>query len=275
MNSVSKACSGGSAPRLDIAALTIAGSDSCGGAGIQADLAAFSRCGVYGASVITALTAQNTLGVTGVQVTDAALVRAQLDAVFEDLPVRAAKTGMLANAEIVRVVADHMELVDAELVVDPVMITTSGARLLDDDAIDILRDRLLPRAALVTPNLPEARALTGLNGEHDPQRLGAAMLEAGCRAVLIKGGHGSGKAVEDWLFTAEDQRVFRHPRVSGQIHGTGCYLSAGIAAGLAKGMALTEAVQAASDALQKMIAGARRPLRGELLLLSSPLKRQL
>lgn len=269
MNSESKDTSIETAGRLDVAALTIAGSDSCGGAGIQADLAAFAHHGVYGASVITALTAQNTLGVTGVQVTEAALVRAQLEAVFEDLPLTAAKTGMLANAEIVGVVANHMETVDTELVVDPVMIATSGARLLDDDAVEILRTRLLPRAALVTPNLPEARALTGLDGEDDPHRLGAAMLETGCRAALIKGGHRMRETVEDWLFTAEDRQVFRHPRVPGQIHGTGCYLSAGIAAGLAKGMVLAEAVGAASDALQEAIAWAKKPVKGGLLLLDS------
>lgn len=256
-------------PILETAALTIAGSDSSGGAGIQADLASFFRSGVYGASAITALTAQNTLGVTEVQTSSPEFVHAQLRAVFEDLPIRAAKTGMLANAGITGVVAEFMETVDTALVVDPVMIATSGARLLDEDAIEILRQRLLPRATLVTPNLPEARALAGLPDEDDPRRLGEAMLRAGCRAVLVKGGHGSGETVADWLSMAEGQQVFRHPRVPAQIHGTGCYLSAGITAGLAKGMELAEAVAAASDALQEAIAGARKPVKGELLLLAS------
>ena len=257
-------------------ALTVAGSDSCGGAGIQADLRTFTRWSVEGASVITAITAQNTLAVSAVAVTATDLVRAQLDAVFEDLPVRALKTGMLANADIIKTVVNAIDAArqshpTLKVVVDPVMVATAGARLLDADAEAVLRDELLPRADLITPNLPEAAALLG---QQDAQAeavatMAEALLALGCQAVLLKGGHAHQATVEDLLVRAGDHEALRfsHPRRPMQIHGTGCTLSAAITAGLAHGWSLTEAVARAIDWLHVLIEQTYPPVRGELALL--------
>lgn len=237
-------------------ALTIAGSDSCGGAGIQADLKTFSAWQVEGASVITAITAQNTGGVTSALPLSARLVADQLDVVLDDIPVAAAKTGMLANAGIIEAVAETLSSHDrVQLVIDPVMVATAGARLLDTEAEQVLIERLLPLATLLTPNLPEAAVLSGLPVDSDPRRLGEALLAKGCRAVLVKGGHASGPEVEDWLLTEDETVCLRHPRNPGRIHGTGCTLSAAITAELARGRDLNTAVHNAVPWLQKMIAG--------------------
>ncbi|MGL4395496.1 MAG: bifunctional hydroxymethylpyrimidine kinase/phosphomethylpyrimidine kinase [Hyphomicrobium sp.] len=234
-------------------ALTIAGSDPSGGAGIQADLKTFTALGVYGASVLTALTAQNTLGVSGVFKVPADFIRAQFDAVARDLTLAAIKTGMLGDTETVLTVADLVATRPAvPLVVDPVMVATSGDPLLTVDAIAAVRDVLIPRALLITPNLPEAARLldTGMaETRSDAVRQSQALLALGCRAVLVKGGHGTGDMAEDILsMTGEDSIVLSRPRIATHnTHGTGCTLSAAIAAGLASGRPLADAVTIAKD----------------------------
>lgn len=232
-------------------ALTIAGSDSSGGAGIQADLKTFSAFGVYGASVITALTAQNTLGVQGIETVSAAFVAEQLRSVLTDLDVGAIKTGMLANAEIVEVVASAlMSVSQCPLVVDPVMVATSGDVLLAPEAVNAIKRHLLPLATLVTPNLPEAAILLASRQACNEQEMaaqGKALLgAAGCHAVLIKGGHDGGDDATDILVSAAGVERFVRPRIATpNSHGTGCTLSAAIAALLSQGAALPEAVDRA------------------------------
>ncbi len=248
--------------------LTVAGSDSCGGAGIQADLKTFTRHGVEGASVLTAITAQNTVGVTSVETLPPGFVRAQLDAVLADLPIRAAKTGMLANAPIIETLTECLSrLPEVKLVIDPVMVATSGARLLDRNAEQALIEHLLPRAALITPNLPEAAALTGLPEDSRPERLAEVILATGCNAVLIKGGHGHGNRIEDLLVSASGHSTIAHERVDKRIHGTGCALSAAITARLGRGEELESAVHESIEWLQRMIADSWQPLKGELAML--------
>lgn len=265
-------------PPTPAIALTVAGSDSCGGAGIQADLRTFTRWGAEGASVVTAITAQNTLAVSAVAVTATDLVRAQMDAVFEDMPIRALKTGMLANADIIKTVVNAIDEArqshpTLKVVVDPVMVATAGARLLDADAEAVLRDELLPRADLITPNLPEAAALLGMSesGEtgEPKEAMAEALLALGCQAVLVKGGHGHQSMVEDLLMRGGNNEVtrFTHPRRPVQIHGTGCTLSAAITAGLAHGWSLTEAVSRSIAWLHALIDQTYPPVRGELALL--------
>ncbi|HET9767605.1 MAG TPA: bifunctional hydroxymethylpyrimidine kinase/phosphomethylpyrimidine kinase, partial [Thermoanaerobaculia bacterium] len=236
-------------PRL----LTIAGSDSGGGAGIQADLKTFAAHGAYGMSVVTAVTAQNTLGVTAVEVLPVAIVRAQLDVVLGDLGVDAIKVGMLASAAIVEAVADGLAAVrDVPIVLDPVMVAKGGASLLADDAVEAVRERLLPLATLVTPNLPEAERLTGARVASDAERIAAcaALAAAGC-AVLLKGGHGDGDEIVDLLWHEGELHRFTHPRQNTQAtHGTGCTLSSAIAARLARGEPLQVAVGGALDYVQ-------------------------
>jgi hydroxymethylpyrimidine/phosphomethylpyrimidine kinase len=231
-------------------ALTIAGSDSSGGAGIQADLKTFSAFGVYGASVLTALTAQNTRGVDGVLEIDPNFVVAQLRSVLSDLDVRAAKTGMLANTGIVIAVADALAAhPNLPLVVDPVMVAASGDVLLEPCAVDAIKQRLFPRADLLTPNLPEAARLldaseAGSEGEMVAQA--KALTTLGCRAVLLKGGHGTGERAVDVLVHANAVARFESPRLdSPHTHGAGCTLSAAITALLASGAPLLMAVERA------------------------------
>jgi hydroxymethylpyrimidine/phosphomethylpyrimidine kinase len=233
-------------------ALTIAGSDCSGGAGIQADLKTFTAFGVYGASVITALTAQNTQGVHGVETVTPEFVAAQIDAVLGDLDVRAIKTGMLAGADIVNVVASKLQrAASVPLVVDPVMVATSGDALIAPDAVATVRQRLIPLATLITPNLPEAaRLLETAVASSDAEIVAQAKgLHAfGCRAVLIKGGHGAGDTAVDYLYDGEQLQRFSLPRVDTRhTHGTGCTLSAAIAALLARGASLGEAVERAKS----------------------------
>ncbi|VVE32440.1 bifunctional hydroxymethylpyrimidine kinase/phosphomethylpyrimidine kinase [Pandoraea iniqua] len=216
-------------------ALTIAGSDSSGGAGIQADLKAFSALGAYGASVITALTAQNTRGVTDIHTPPATFVTAQMDAVFQDLDVDAVKLGMLANAEVVRAVAAGLRRYQPRFVIlDTVMISKSGHALLQPDAVAALRDELLPLADLITPNLPEAAALLGVapaTNEDEMEQQAQALRALGARNVLVKGGHLGGDLSPDWLVSAEGVERFNAPRIAAHnTHGTGCTLSAALAA---------------------------------------------
>jgi hydroxymethylpyrimidine/phosphomethylpyrimidine kinase len=238
-------------PRL----LTIAGSDSGGGAGIQADLKTFAAHGAYGMSVIAAITAQNTCEVREVLVLPPALIAAQLDAVLEDLGADAVKIGMLATPEVVATVARglrrHLAGSGVPVVLDPVMVAKSGATLLQDDAVAALRDELLSLATLVTPNLPELARLTGLPVESEEERTRAAQsLTALGPAVLAKGGHGEGDEVVDLLVTGEGVFRFAHPRVATRsTHGTGCTLSSAIAARLGAGEPLPRAVEGAIDYL--------------------------
>ena len=231
-------------------ALTIAGSDSSGGAGIQADLKTFSAFGVYGASVLTALTAQNTRGVDAVFAVPPDFVTAQMNSVFSDLTVGAAKTGMLANADIITAVADMIDgQASLALVCDPVMVATSGDVLLDPAAIGALRTRLIPRATLLTPNLPEAARLLDMPEAADE----AAMIDQaerlkslGCKAVLLKGGHGTQEAAVDILISDKGMRRLSLPRIATtNTHGTGCTLAAAAAALLAAGETLEAAVDRA------------------------------
>lgn len=255
-------------PVIELAALTIAGSDSCGGAGIQADLKAFQALGVYGASVITAVTAQNTLAVRTADPVPPDLITAQLEAVLEDLPVKAVKTGMLPDAATVEAVCDVLERRRNEfrLVVDPVLVATSGAALTLEDTIAALKRRLFPLADLVTPNLAETRALAG--GDGNAERAVGELLDMGCGAVLIKGGHLEGETITDHLVTASGRLSFEHPNTPGEYHGTGCSLSAAITALMARGRDLEDAVRLGIDHVQDLIANARRPLRGQLHLLN-------
>lgn len=239
-------------------ALTIAGSDSGAGAGIQADLKTFAAHGVYGTSAITAVTAQNTLGVTTFEALPADLVTAQIEAVVSDIGAHAAKTGMLASAAIVEAVAAAVQDLDIPfLVVDPVMVAKSGDRLLDDEAIGALKAELLKRAFVVTPNIPEAAALTGIAIETDADRREAArrIVRMGPSAVIIKGGHFPSADIVDLLYDGRAFKEFRHDRVeSRHTHGTGCTFAAAITSHLALGRPLADAIPLA----QEYVAGAMR-----------------
>jgi hydroxymethylpyrimidine/phosphomethylpyrimidine kinase len=231
-------------------ALTIAGSDSGGGAGIQADLKAFAAAGVHGMSAIVALTAQNTVGVSDVHEVPAEFVRGQLEAVFSDIGVDAAKTGMLFSKPLIEVVAAFLEEHPVPLVVDPVMIASSGARLLRDDAVDALVTRLFPLATVVTPNLGEAEALSGVSGSR--LELAERLHERGAPAVIVTGGHGDEPV--DHLFDGErhiEIQVDRHDVPA--THGAGCTHSATLAAELAKGASLEEAARTAADVAARAV----------------------
>ena len=241
-------------------ALTIAGSDSGGGAGIQADLKTFQRFGVFGTSAIVAVTAQNTRGVRAVARVPDATVAAQLRALAEDLPPDALKTGMLVDAPLVRLVARTIRANSwRPLVVDPVLVATSGDRLLTAEAEQVMRAELIPLAALVTPNLEEAALLTGSPVEDVPgmERAGRALLEVGAQAALVKGGHLASDILTDVLVTKDRVRHFAHPRVAtSSTHGTGCTLSAAVTAGLALGRDLETSVADALDFVARAIASA-------------------
>ena len=241
-------------------ALTIAGSDSGGGAGIQADLKAFSALGVYGASVITALTAQNTRTVAMVEAASPAMIAAQMAAVFDDLAVRAVKLGMLGGPKAIATVAEGLRGRAVPVVLDPVMVAKSGDRLLPTEALEALRAELVPAAALLTPNLPEAADLLGAAPATDEAAMvaqGQALRAMGAAAVLMKGGHGAGATCVDLLVTEAGVIRLTAPRLpTRNTHGTGCTLSAAIAAGLAQGMPLEKAVARAHAYLQGALAAA-------------------
>ncbi|MHC1626597.1 MAG: bifunctional hydroxymethylpyrimidine kinase/phosphomethylpyrimidine kinase [Methanoculleaceae archaeon] len=224
-------------------ACTIAGSDSCGGAGVQADLRAFAAAGVWGASVISAITAQNTSGVRGIWALPPEAVIAQIGAVLDDLPVAACKTGMLGDAAVIRAVESALPE-EMPLVVDPVMVATSGARLLEEDAMGAL-ESLISRAVLVTPNVPEAAALSGIMVESLDEMVSAAVeiIARGAGAVLVKGGHLPGEVVADVLVDGREPLILTAARIEGSYHGSGCTLSAAITAYLASGLPLREAVR--------------------------------
>ncbi|MCC6559291.1 MAG: bifunctional hydroxymethylpyrimidine kinase/phosphomethylpyrimidine kinase [Polyangiaceae bacterium] len=241
--------------------LIVAGSDSGGGAGIQADLKAVTALRAYGATAITALTAQSTLGVFGVHPVPPAFIAQQMELVLEDIGADAIKTGMLHSEEVIEAVAEVIERLGrgARVVVDPVMVAKGGARLLLPEAEGALRARLLPLAAVLTPNLPEAEALTGarIEGVEAMREAARALLEMGPAAVLLKGGHLPGDVAVDVLRTREGERIFEDARIATRAtHGTGCTLASAIAAGLSQGMALEPAVARARRYLREAILGA-------------------
>lgn len=228
-----------------IPVLTVAGSDSSGGAGIQADLKTFAALGTYGMSCICALTAQNTKGVTMVVNTPDDMVKAQLEAIFDDIPPRAVKTGMLSSASIVETVADFLASHGGRpLIVDPVMAATSGAVLLEKDAIEVYKKKLIPLSTLITPNIPEAEILSGMkiSNEEDMKKAAVRLMDLGPAAVLVKGGH-SVEDARDILYDGQKFRIFEGKRIRTEnTHGTGCTLSSAIAAEMAKGLSLAEAL---------------------------------
>jgi len=251
-------------------ALTIAGSDSGGGAGIQADLRTFAAFGVHGLCAITAVTAQNTRGVSAIEMLPAVSVRAQITAVFDDFPIGAAKTGMLGTAALVRCVRETLDRYPRiPLVVDPVLVATSGAALSHDGLVPAMRRHLLPRADLLTPNLPEAESLLDCSISSRAGLLEAAhRLQAlGARAVLLKGGHLGGRQVHDVLVSEHGVRWFSHRRIAVEGHGTGCTLAAAVTAGLANGSGLEEAVATAIEFVHRALELAYRPGRGEIVVL--------
>ncbi len=244
-------------------ALTIAGSDSGGGAGIQADLKTFSALGVYGASVITALTAQNTKGVSAIHDVPADFIAAQIDAVFSDLDVAAVKIGMVSQRAAIETIAAGLERWrQSKVVLDPVMIAASGDRLLAPDAVDVLKRVLIPRALVITPNLPEAAALLDApiaETEAEMREQGERLLALGPKAVLVKGGHAEGAESVDLMIEPTALTRLAADRIATRnTHGTGCTLSSAIAAGLAKGLSLAEAVRAAKSYVTDALAAAER-----------------
>ena len=253
-------------------ALTIAGSDSGGGAGIQADLKTFAAHGVHGLSAIAALTAQHTRGVTAVHVPDVGFLRAQLDACFDDFRIGAVKIGMLANAEVIECVASALDAHrPLHVVLDPVMVATSGAKLLEDDALHALRTRLLPLASIVTPNIPEAELLLGHPIASDAMAE-SALAEfvdvLGVRAVLLKGGHlpGDGPML-DRYWDGKYVAVFGHDRLDLEAHGTGCTLASAIAANLCIGQPMQQACEAATDYVHRALRLGYRPGHSNLVVL--------
>ncbi len=236
--------------------MTIAGSDSGGGAGIQADLKTFAAMGAYGASVVTAITAQNTVGVTGVHEIPVEMVASQIEAVLSDIGADAVKTGMLSSSDIIETVAGELAHFRVErLVVDPVMVAKSGDRLLREEAVDALRRSLLPLATVVTPNIPEAETLTEMKIEsgEDARRAAEKIVNMGAKSVVVKGGHLTGPPV-DLLYDGQEFQEFSAARIdTGNTHGTGCTFASAIAAGLAKGMDVADAVMAAKEYVTEAI----------------------
>jgi hydroxymethylpyrimidine/phosphomethylpyrimidine kinase len=239
--------------------LVVAGSDSGGGAGLQADIKTITMLGAYAATAVTAVTVQNSLGVQAVHPVPPEIVAAQMRSVLDDIGADAIKLGMLGSSATIEAVADALGRADCPMVLDPVMVAKGGARLLDPEAVETLLSRLFGRAAVVTPNVPELEALTGVTVSDEADLLLAAqeLLEAGPRAVLAKGGHLNGATVVDWLVTRNGQHRFESPRQdSRHTHGTGCTLASAVAAGLAQGMALDAAVARARTYVAGAIAAA-------------------
>jgi len=253
-----------------VCVLTIAGSDSGGGAGIQADLKTFAAHGLHGLSAIAALTAQNTRAVTAVQVPPAKFLRAQIDACFDDFRIGAVKIGMLADARIIHAVADALEHHrPKKIVLDPVMVASSGARLLAADALTAMRERLLPLATVITPNIPEAALLLGhpiVSGDEAEAAL-VELLALGANAVLLKGGHLQGREMVDRLDDGRQLHEFVHKKLKVEGHGTGCTLASAIAANLSLGKSLAESCAAATDYVHGALANAYRPGKGKVAVL--------
>jgi hydroxymethylpyrimidine/phosphomethylpyrimidine kinase len=254
-----------------VSVLTIAGSDSGGGAGIQADLKTFAAYGVHGTSALAALTAQNTRGVTAVHVPPVSFLRAQIDAVFADFAIVAVKLGMLASADVIEAVADALEQHRPRfVVVDPVMVATSGARLLEPDALDALRTRLFPLATVLTPNIPEAELLLGraIRDDSDADAGLTELLALGASAVLLKGGHMPARgALLDRLGRGGQRWRFEHARLAVEGHGTGCTLASAITAGLARGGELAAVCQDAADYVHGALKNGYAPGQADLVVL--------
>lgn len=243
---------------LDARLLIAAGSDSSGGAGIQADIKAATAFGVFSMTAITAITVQNTLGVTATEAISAENVFGQMSACLSDIGADAIKTGMLVDAPIIEAVSGAIEVCapGVPLILDPVMISTSGFALIDDAAVDSLIAELMPKALIVTPNLPEAKRLTGIDASTAAGARDAAkkLMDMGAKAALIKGGHRDGDIIEDMLFTAEGEYTFRNPRIETKhTHGTGCTLASAIASSVAQGVALPRSVERARAYVQRAI----------------------
>lgn len=242
------------------AAMTIAGSDSGGGAGIQADLKTFSALGVFGTSAITAITAQNTVDVTAVEVLPNEIIAAQIAAVLDDIDIHAIKIGMLGSPALIETVARALEGFDGPVVLDPVMLSKSGVALLPDDAVDALVSILVPRATVITPNLPEAARILSEavpSDDAETRAQGHRILDLGAKAVVMKGGHAEGAICKDWLVTQDGEQAFEAPRIQTRnTHGTGCSMSSAIAAELTKGADLPAAVQTAHGWLHQAIRAA-------------------
>ena len=251
-------------------ALTIAGSDSGGGAGIQADLRSFAAFGVHGLSVITAVTAQNTCGVFDIEMLPQRIVRTQIEAVLGDFDVGAIKIGMLGTPALARTISASLQTRrDIPLVLDPVLVATTGAELSRGRLVAAIRQYLLPHASLLTPNVPEAEQLLGRTITNRDHLLDAAhaLRRIGAKAVLLKGGHLPGPEVHDVLVTSAGFHWFSHPRIDAEAHGTGCSLAAGIAADLARGASLEDAVAAGIDFVHRALGQAYRPGKGDLVIL--------
>lgn len=251
-------------------ALTIAGSDSGGGAGIQADLRSFAAYGVHGLSAITAVTAQNTCGVSAIEMLPACIVAAQIQAVLDDFPVAAIKIGMLGTPNLCRVISAllaHQPTIP--LVVDPVLVATSGDALARGNMVTAIRRHLIPKATLLTPNVPEAEQLLGRTLRNREDLLDAAteLRQLGAAAVLLKGGHLSGSEVSDVLISANGVRWFTHARIEVEGHGTGCTLAAAVAAGFARGASTEDATADAIEFVNRALSLAYRPGRGEVVVL--------
>jgi hydroxymethylpyrimidine/phosphomethylpyrimidine kinase len=258
-------------PVIESSVLTIAGSDSCGGAGIQADLNTFAAFGVYGASVVTAVTARNTLGVQAIEPVSDAMIVAQMEAVLEDLPIRAIKTGMLPSVAAIAVLDDILSAQEKPIpmVVDPVVVEPEDREVSGDAALEAIQNHLFPMATLITPNLEEASGLTGMaiNNMEQMEAAAAELLERGPRAVLLKGGRFGGSDITDLLLTRDGKQTFSHKAFEGRFHGTGCALSSAAAAGLAMNKSLDEAVQDAIDYVQACLENSLAPVKGRLGLL--------
>jgi hydroxymethylpyrimidine/phosphomethylpyrimidine kinase len=257
---------------VTVSVLTIAGSDSGGGAGIQADLKTFAAHRVHGLSAIAALTAQNTRGVSGIAVTDAGFIAEQVDACFADFDIRAVKLGMLANADVIHAVSDALERQHpVPVVVDPVMVATSGAALLDPSAVRALLDRLLPIAAVLTPNIPEAEVMLARHiiDSDDVLEAAHALIARGARGVLLKGGHlrGGGPVIDLLALPGGRVERFEHARLDVKAHGTGCTLASAVAANLALGHSLVNACARGTDYVHRALALGYQPGRSDITVL--------
>ena len=258
-------------PVIESSVLTIAGSDSCGGAGIQADLNTFAAFGVYGASVITAVTARNTLGVQAIEPVSDAMIVAQIESVTEDLPIRAIKTGMLPSVAAIAILGEFLAERESKIpmVVDPVVIEPEDRKVSGEAALEAIQNHLFPLATLITPNLEEASVLTGIKiTDMEQMKIAAGeLLSRGPEAVLLKGGRFGGSDITDLLLSHDGQQTFTHAAFEGRFHGTGCALSSAVAAGLAMNKSLSEAVQDAIDYVQACLENSLAPVKGRLGLL--------
>ena len=256
---------------IETSVLTIAGSDSCGGAGIQADLNTFAAFGVYGASVVTAVTARNTLGVQAVEPISDHMIVDQLESVFEDLPITAIKTGMLPSVAGITILGEILARNDPviPMVVDPVVIEPEGKKLTGDTALEAIQTHLFPLATLITPNREEAEVLTGMTikSMEDMETAARELWTRGSQAVFLKGGRFGGDEITDLLISKDGMLSYRHGAFEGRFHGTGCALSSAVAAGLALGSSLPKAVQDAVDYVQLCLQNSLTPVKGQLGLL--------